>query len=82
MDLKILTKMLSTRLTTILYYLISSDQTGFNLCRVFVHTQFGPRASVQEALLFLDLEKAFDSIDWTYMRHVLGCMVLYGLSVS
>lgn len=62
-----------------LQHLISPDQTGFmpktgteiNLRRVFTHTQLGTDISNGGILFFLDLEKAFNSIDWQYMKIVM-----------
>lgn len=78
MDFKILTKLLA-RLMLVLQHVVSPDQTGFmpkkatdiNLRRVFTHTQLGPNTSSGGILVFLDLEKVFDPVDWNYMRVVL-----------
>lgn len=82
MDLKILTRMLANRLMKIIHYLVSPDHTGFmpkkatdiNIRRVYTHTQLGAESSSGRAVVFFDLEKAFDSIDWGYMIHILQRM--------
>lgn len=82
MDLKILAKMLASRLTKVLHYLVSPDQTGFmpqkptdiNLRRVFTHDELHPDSPDEQVLVFLDLEKALDSVDWQYMQAVLQHM--------
>lgn len=81
-DLKILTKILATRLRTILPSLINIDQTGFmpgkstdiNLRRVFTHLQLPPTESSTRVMVTLDIEKALDSVAWPFMSTVLEVM--------
>lgn len=71
-DLKILTKILATRLARIISSLIGIDRTGFmpgkstdtNLRRVFTHLQLPNLEQPTRVLVSIDIEKAFDSVDW------------------
>lgn len=64
-NLKVMTKVLATRLTNILPSLVSIDQTGFipgkstdiNLRRVLTHLQLPPDESASRVLVMLDIEK-------------------------
>lgn len=79
MNFKILTKILANRLMSVLGHLISPDQTWFmpgkaadnNLRWVYTHLQLGPEISMGRILVFLDLEKVFDLVDWQKMQGVL-----------
>lgn len=81
MDLKISTKVLANRLVGVISSLVNIDQTGFmpgkstdtNL-RLFTHLQLlGPDAGTR-IVVSIDIEKAFDSVDWGYMLRVLEVM--------
>lgn len=79
-DYKLLTKMLACRLARIIHSLIHPDQTGFmpskstteNIRRAQVITQLGYKGRENWALASLDATKAFDSVEWPYLLHVLG----------
>lgn len=79
-DFKILTKMLANGLMSVISQLVFEDQTEFipdkatdiNLRRVYTHIQLGPETTQGEILVFLNLEKDFDSVDWSYMQEVLS----------
>uniref|UniRef100_A0A3B3HW57 Reverse transcriptase domain-containing protein n=1 Tax=Oryzias latipes TaxID=8090 RepID=A0A3B3HW57_ORYLA len=76
-DFKILSKILSIRLETILPKIINPDQTGFirnrhsfsNLRRLFNITYNNSNSNTQEAIISLDAEKAFDRVEWAYLFH-------------
>lgn len=82
MDLKILTKVLATRRAGIISSLVDIDQMGFmpgkstdtNLRRLFTHLQLPNLDSPTRIIVSIDIEIAFDSIDWQYMHTVLEKM--------
>lgn len=79
-DFKLLFKLLAKRLETVLPSIISLDQTGFicnrhsffNLRGVFNVIYNPSPATVPEALVALDVEKAFDRVEWEYLFFTLG----------
>ena len=79
MDHKMLTKALSLRLASVLPDLIHSDQKGFvcgrfsgeNVLDVYAMISAAEADHQQYALLMLDIEKAFDSVSWSYLEEVL-----------
>lgn len=81
-DLKILTKVLANRLVGVNPSLFNIDQTGFmsgkstdtNLRRLFTHLQLPGSEDGTRIIVPIDIEKAFDSIDWSYMLRVLEVM--------
>lgn len=78
-DYKILTKMLASRLESVLPKFIHTDQTGFvigrhlfsNLRRVFNLLYSSDLSPVPEVLISLDAMKAFDRISHNYLYKVL-----------
>lgn len=81
-DLKILTKILTTKLSKVITILVDIDQTGFilqkstdtNLRRLFAHLQINHTKPAARVIVSLDMAKAFDSVDWYYMSTVLRHM--------
>ena len=79
-DYKILSKSLALRLATILPDLIGSDQRGFVRDRYIGDNVYELYSIISQAesekkpgiLLQLDIEKAFDSVSWTYLVEVLN----------
>lgn len=78
-DYKLFTSILAKRLETILPDVISLDQTGFIRQRqtrdsirctlhVINHIQ---RSNIEALLIGLDAEKAFDSVEWSFLYSVL-----------
>lgn len=81
-DLKILTKLIATRLPQVIPTIVNIDQMGFmpgkstdtNLRRLFTHLQLSPTDSDTRIVVSTDIGKAFDSVDWTFMFKVLEVM--------
>ena len=79
-DYKLATKCLATRLEKVLPHLTESDQTGYIKGR-FVGENIRLISDIIEQhenkegmILFLDFEKAFDSLEWGYLFKVLDVM--------
>ena len=81
-DYKIATKCIAKRLEKVLPTLINSDQTGYVKNR-FIGEKIRLISDVIELyekkqllgmLLFIDFEKAFDSLEWKYLFKVLELM--------
>ncbi len=78
-DLKIFSKVLASRLETVIGKIISPDQTGFikgrvaadNIRRLLHILSAMNRIPPECGLLFLDAEKAFDRLRWPYLWRVL-----------
>lgn len=83
MDLKMLTKVLATRLAGVLSTVVDIEQTGFlpgmstdtNLRRLFTHLQLDTSGSPAKVVVSIDIEKTFESVDWLYMHKVLEVLV-------
>ena len=78
-ELKIYAKLLATRLMTVLPTLIHSDQCGFMPARGTRHCIRRLHSAMAQietlpgsrALVLLDFEKAFDTVDWNYLDFLL-----------
>ena len=76
---KIASSCIANRIKTILPKLINEDQTGFisgryigdNLRLIYDLIHYLEEKNLPGLLLTLDFEKAFDSIDWSFMQKVL-----------
>uniref|UniRef100_A0A9J8CV62 Reverse transcriptase domain-containing protein n=1 Tax=Cyprinus carpio carpio TaxID=630221 RepID=A0A9J8CV62_CYPCA len=74
-DVKILAKILSLRLESVIQDIIHPDQTGFiknrqsffNLRRLMNIIYTSSDSYMPEALVSLDAEKAFDRVEWDYL---------------
>ena len=79
-DYKIASKSMALRMKSILSHIISFNQTGFlkgryigeNVRLILDIINYCDQKSIQGALLFLDFEKAFDSLDWNFLRNCLS----------
>ena len=75
-DMKILSKALTTRLLRHMPTLIHTDQNGFipkrntlGTPRRLAHTYHHPLLEEDAfALVFLDIKQAFDSVSWEYLK--------------
>ena len=78
-DLKIFSKVLTSRLEKVIGKIISPDQTGFmkgrlasdNLRRLLHVVSASHKIPPDCGLLFLDVEKAFDRLEWPYLWRVM-----------
>ena len=79
-DYKILTKALAKRIEKYLPKLINSDQTGFvkgryigqNIKLLCDIMEYVDAKKTSGLLLFIDFEKAFDSLEWDFMNKALN----------
>ena len=81
-DYKIATKCIAKRLEKVLPSLINSDQTGYvknrfigeNIRLISDVIELYEKKQLPGMLLFIDFEKAFDSLEWKYLFKVLELM--------
>ena len=79
LDYKILTKVLATKMKKILPFIVHHNQTGFIEGRRIVDSirtiqdimNYSMLKNLEGMMLFIDFEKAFDSINWTFMLQAL-----------
>lgn len=76
--MKLLTKMLVTKLSKVMYSLISEAQTGFIKVRfisdgiLIVREIINIKSGQSDGLILkIDFEKAFDSVDWRFLFQLL-----------
>ena len=79
LDYKILSKILARRLEQFLRNLIHSDQTGF-VCGIYIGQNIRLLSDIMEftnnkqlpgILLYVDFEKAFDTLEWSFLSKTL-----------
>ena len=78
-DYKILAKIIATRIEPSLPSLIHTDQTGFikgryigqNICLLDDLMNFTDVNKIPGILLFIDFEKAFDTLEWSFLHRAL-----------
>ena len=81
-DYKIATKCIAKRLEKVLPTLIDRDQTGYvknrfigeNIRLISDVIELHEKKNLPGMLLFIDFEKAFDSLEWNYLFKVLDVM--------
>ena len=79
-DYKIAAKSIATRLKKILPYLINNDQTGFlkgrfigeNIRLINSVIDYAEEQNIPRLLFFVDFEKAFDTLEWTFVEKTLS----------
>ena len=80
-DYKIAAKSIATTLKKVLPHLINNDQTGFLKGRFIVENirlinsviDYAEKQNIPGLLLFVDFEKAFDTLEWTGRGVRQGC---------
>ena len=78
-DYKILSKIIATRIKTVLPEIIHPDQTGFlkgryigeNIIKVLNLLEYAEGEQVPALLMLVDYEKAFDSVEWSFVKECL-----------
>ena len=86
-DYKIAAKSIANRIKRVLPKLIDADQTGFmkgrfvgeNIRLIESLITYTASKNISSLLLFLEFEKAFDTLEWSFMRKVL---MRYGFGKS
>ena len=76
-DYKIAAKAIANRLKQVLPKLIDNDQTGFlkgrsiaeNIRLIDGIIKYTPKKGIPGLLLFLDFEKAFDTVEWPFLQN-------------
>ena len=76
---KIAAKSIANRITLVLTNLINHDQTGFlkgrfigeNIRLIGCILQYATEKNIPGLLLFIDFEKAFDSLEWSFIHDTL-----------
>ena len=79
-DYKIAAKSIATTLKKVLPHLINNDQTGFlkgrfigeNIRLINSVIDYAEKQNILGLLLFVDFEKAFDTLEWTFIGIKLG----------
>ena len=74
-DYKIAAKTLANRIKSVLPSIINNDQTGFmknrfigeNIRLIDYIIQYAAKENIPGLLLFIDFEKAFDSLEWSFI---------------
>ena len=78
-DYKIAAKAIANRIKTVIPKLINSDQTGFlkgrfigeNIRLIDSIIKYASESNIPGLLLFIDFEKAFDSVEWSFIERTL-----------
>ena len=78
-DIKLLGKILATRLNNFIGTLINRDQVGFmpsrqagdNIRRACLLANIAKKRGIPACFLSLDIKQAFDSVSWAYLKYTL-----------
>lgn len=78
-DIKLLARVLATRLAQVIHKLVHRDQSGFiptrstaqNIRRLFLNLQLPVDNTGNRAIFSLDAAKAFNSVEWPYLWKLL-----------
>ena len=78
-DYKIASKAIASRLKAVLQNLVENDQTSFlkgrsiaeNICLINNVISYTESKNIPGLLLFVDFEKAFDTIEWAFVKKTL-----------
>ena len=78
-DYKIASKAIANRIKTVIPRLINNDQTGFlkgklnreNIRLIDCIIKYASKKKIPRLLLFIDFEKAFDSLEWSFIERTL-----------
>ena len=72
-DTKIMTKVIATRIKNVLPDIIHCDKTGYVKDRFIRETirSFTAKENIPGLLVFIDVKKAFDSVEWNFLYRCL-----------
>ena len=83
-DYKIAAKAVATRMKRVLPDIINNDQTGFlkgrsigeNVRLLNSVISYAEQQNVPGMLLFIDFEKAFDTLEWKFLEKLFASIIL------
>ena len=78
-DTKVVSKVIATRIKNVLPNIIHHNQTGYvkdryigeTIRSVFDIMDFTAKEGIPGLMIFIDFEKAFDSVEWEFLRYCL-----------
>ena len=78
-DAKIISKVIATRIKNILPHIIHCNQSGYvkdryigeTIRSIFDIMDFTEKNNIPGLLIFIDFQKAFDSLEWNFLFHCL-----------
>ena len=86
-DYKLIAKVIATRIKACLNFLIHRDQTGFlkdrfigeNIIKAISIIEYAEQENLPALLMFVDYEKAFDTVEWNYVEE---CLLYFNFSYT